>query len=177
MKPSAGKTAAHSLRNRLALSLLYGLGLRVSELAELSLKDFHPIENLIKIKGKGRKERLLPLFPDLSAAFRKYLSVSRPLLLAHKGEKALICNNRGKRASRVDIWRWLKAWSLKAGFSAVKNPHSFRHGFATGLLDHGADLIRIQKLLGHKSIQTTQVYTTVAVRKLKKMVEERHPLS
>ena len=165
-----------SLRNELVLSFLYGLGCRVSELINLNIQDFNETAAWISILGKGNKERLLPLPTKLHQLLIVYLKNSRPYF--SQTEKAcLIFNNKGNRPSRVDIWRWLKKWSLKAGFDTVKNPHSFRHGCATGLLERGADLRTIQKLLGHSNIQTTQIYTSVNPKKLKSAIKKHHPLS
>ena len=165
-----------SLRNKLLLSFLYGLGCRVSELISLNIQDFNETEAWICVLGKGNKQRLLPLTKNLYDLLLLYLKESRPLI-GKKESPSLFFNNKRRRPSRVDIWRWLKAWSLKAGFDDVKNPHSFRHGCATGLLEKGADLRSIQKLLGHLNIQTTQIYTSVSTSKLKKVINEFHPLS
>ena len=165
-----------TIRNQLLLSFLYGLGCRVSELTALDVSDFNEIESWIRVIGKGNKQRLLPLSKKLSYTLNLYLTQSRPYL--QKKEKAsLFFNNRGNRPSRVDIWRWLKKWSLKAGLDRVKNPHSFRHGCATELLEKGANLRSIQKLLGHSNIQTTQIYTSVSGSQLKTAVDQHHPLS
>lgn len=175
-KASEGKTASLSLRNKLILSFLYGLGCRVSELVALNLCDFNETEAWISVVGKGNKQRLLPLTKNLYDLLHLYLKKSRPYIGKNKSS-ALFFNNKGKRPSRVDIWRWLKAWSLKAGFKEVKYPHCFRHGCATGLLEKGADLRTIQQLLGHLSIQTTQIYTSVSSKKLQLAINEFHPLS
>ena len=169
-------TASLNLRNKLVLAFLYGLGCRVSELVSLNLQGFNETEAWISVIGKGGTQRLLPLPKNLYDLLNVYLNHSRPLI-GKKESPPLFFNNKGKRPSRVDIWRWLKAWSLKAGFDEVKNPHSFRHGCATGLLEKGADLRTIQKLLGHLSIQTTQIYTSVSSEKLKEAIDEFHPLS
>ena len=175
-KASEVKSPHFSLRNQLVLAFLYGLACRVSELVSLNLRDFNETEAWMSVVGKGNKQRLLPLTQNLYDLLRLYLSQSRPLI-GRKQSPPLFFNNRGRRPSRVDIWRWLKAWSLKAGFDEIKNPHSFRHGCATGLLEKGADLRSIQKLLGHFSIQTTQIYTSVRSETLKSVVDEYHPLS
>ena len=103
--------------------------------------------------------------------------VRSELLKKNTEEVSILINDRSKRPSRVDIWRWLSAWSAKAGFEEAVSPHQFRHGCATALLESGADLRSIQMLLGHSSLQTTQVYTSVSRGKLAKEVEEGHPLS
>ena len=165
-----------TLRNQLVLSLLYGLGCRVSELVGLNVKDFHQTEAWISIIGKGGRQRILPLSTEIFSSLLIYLKEAHPVKVKNKGLH-LIFNNKGKRPSRVDIWRWLKKWSAQAGFDKVKNPHSFRHGCATTLLEEGADLSTIQKLLGHLNIQTTQIYTSVATTQIRKTVEDKHPLS
>lgn len=173
---SEGKNSFLTSRNRLVLSLLYGLGCRVSELAGLNVKDFNETGAWIRVTGKGRRQRLLPLSKELHSALINYLRKARPSIIKSK-TSSLICNNRGRRPSRVDIWRWLRLWSLKAGFKEIKTPHSFRHGCATALLERGADLISIQKLLGHINVQTTQVYTAVTSKHLKDTIQKYHPLS
>ena len=175
-KACEGDTQILSLRNKLVLGFLYGLGCRVSELIALNLQDFNETESWISVTGKGNRQRLLPLPKNLYNLLIVYLKKSRPFI-GKKESPSLFFNNKGQRPSRVDIWRWLKTWSLKAGFDEVKNPHSFRHGCATGLLEKGADLRTIQQLLGHLSIQTTQIYTSVNSNKLKKAIDQHHPLS
>jgi integrase/recombinase XerD len=163
-------------RNRLTLFLLFGLGCRVSELISLNLEDFNETDRWIKVLGKGKKERLVPLTDELSMQLRNYLEKVRPELIKEKSSAVLV-NDRGHRPSRVDIWRWLAAWSTKAGFDEPVSPHRFRHGCATALLESGADLRSIQVLLGHSSIQTTQIYTNVTTGNLTKTIDEHHPLS
>ena len=176
LQSCAHKSEVVTLRNRLVLIFLYGLGCRVSELVNLNLTDFNQTESWIQVVGKGKKQRLLPLSQELYKNLMNYLKRSRPSLASSR-EPALLVNNKGKRPSRVDIWRWLKDWSHKAGFEEVKNPHSFRHGCATVLLEQGADLRSIQKLLGHLHLQTTQIYTKVTSKHLKQTVDRCHPLS
>ncbi len=169
---SATKTA----RNRITLLLLYGLGCRVSELISLNLSDFNETDQCLLIFGKGGKERAVPLTKNLAAELRAYLVAARPQLLKDATDSVLI-NDRGRRPSRVDVWRWLATWSSKAGFQEPVNPHRFRHGCATALLESGADLRSIQVLLGHASIQTTQIYTAVAGRTMVETIAEHHPMS
>ncbi len=163
-------------RNKLTLLLLYGLGCRVSELVEININDYSPTERWVKILGKGSKERLLPLTDRLSEALNYYLKEARPNLVSRQSDSVLI-NDRGKQPSRVDVWRWLDAWSSKAGFPETVNPHRFRHGCATALLEGGADLRSIQILLGHASIQTTQIYTSVSTNVISETIKQHHPLS
>ncbi len=168
--------ASKTFRNRLTLLMLFGLGCRVTELIEMSLQDFNPTERWLKAKGKGGKERLLPLNERLHEALLVYLQEHRTQLV--KGETdSLLINDRGNRPSRVDIWRWLAAWSTKAGFEETIGPHRFRHGCATSLLEAGTDLRSIQMLLGHSSIQTTQIYTTVTQKTIRDTIDQHHPFS
>ena len=169
-------------RNQITLLLLYSLGCRVTELIGLSLQDYHEIDHRLVVLGKGNKERLIPVTEALGVELKKYLIEIRPHLLhAHEHPResisSIIINDRGHRPSRVDIWRWLAAWSAKAGFDEPLSPHRFRHGCATALLESGADLRSIQLLLGHASIQTTQVYTSVTTKNLSDTIEQHHPLS
>jgi integrase/recombinase XerD len=148
-------------RNHVTLLMLYGVGARVSELISLDLHDFNETQACLVVLGKGNKERLIPLTSHL----------------LEESEKSILINDKGKRPSRVDIWRWLAAWAAKAGFDKPISPHKFRHGCATALLEGGADLRSIQMLLGHSSIQTTQIYTSVSTKVMKEELEKHHPLS
>lgn len=163
-------------RNQMTLLLLYGLGCRVSELIALNLHSYHEIDNYLIILGKGQKERLVPLTEHLGIELKKYIQNIRPHLLKEETNSILI-NDRGHRPSRVDIWRWLAAWSQQSGFSETVSPHRFRHACATSLLESGADLRSIQVLLGHSSIQTTQIYTSVTSQNLTDTIDKYHPLS
>jgi integrase/recombinase XerD len=163
-------------RNQMTLLFLYGLGVRVTELVSLNVSDFNPTDRWIKVLGKGNKERLSPLTENLAAHLTHYLQEIRPQLLKDPTQSILV-NDRGHRPSRVDVWRWLAAWSAKAGFPEPVSPHRFRHACATSLLENGADLRSIQLLLGHASIQTTQIYTNVTTRSMANAIDEHHPLS
>lgn len=166
-----------SARNHITLLLLFGLGCRISEIIQINLQDINELDSSLVVTGKRNKQRMLPLTQDLFRQIRTYITQDRPALLkAHKTNSVLI-NNRGQRPSRVDVWRWLSLWSKKAGFTEVKSPHQFRHGFATSLLENGADLRSIQFLLGHSSIQTTQIYTSVKQDHLIQTIKKHHPLS
>jgi integrase/recombinase XerD len=163
-------------RNRITLLLLFGLGCRVTELIGLELGDFNETDRWLKILGKGGKERLVPLTDQLAQDLKDYLQNFRQDLVREKTNSLLI-NDRGHRPSRVDIWRWLAAWSAKAGFAEPVSPHRFRHACATALLESGADLRSIQLLLGHSSIQTTQIYTNVTTNTLTEAIDQHHPLA
>lgn len=165
-------------RNQLTLLLLFGLGCRVSELVGLNLHDFNSTDGWLKVLGKGGKERLVPLSESLLHELKSYLHVSRShLLVGREDSHSILINDRGRRPSRVDVWRWLAAWSARAGFDEPIGPHQFRHGCATALLENGADLRTIQVLLGHSSLQTTQIYASVTSRKLTDEIDKNHPLS
>lgn len=163
-------------RNQITLMLLFGLGCRVSELIQLNLQDLNTTESWVSVMGKGGKQRIVPLTDTLRQELKSYVENVRPTLLKETTNSILI-NDRGNRPSRVDIWRWLSAWSKYAGFNSTVGPHQFRHGCATALLESGADLRSIQMLLGHSSLQTTQIYTSVTTKKLTETVENHHPLS
>ena len=165
-----------SARNHITLTLLFALGCRVTELIDFDLIDFSESESWLKVHGKGGKERLVPLTEHIRHELNIYLRQVRPHLIK-TNEKSILINDRGKRPSRVDIWRWLETWSKRAGFEKTIHPHQFRHGCATALLESGADLRSIQKLLGHSSIQTTQIYTSVSTQKMREAIDENHPLS
>lgn len=165
-----------TLRNRITLLLLFGLGCRVSELIALNLEDLNETQSSLTVTGKGQKQRLVPVSAGLLNDLKNYIRDVRPELVKDTTH-SIIINDRGHRPSRVDIWRWLSAWSAKAGFSEPVSPHQFRHGCATALLESGADLRSIQMLLGHSSLQTTQIYTAVSTNKKSKTIEEHHPLS
>lgn len=142
----------------------------------MDLIDFNVTDAWLKVVGKGGKERLVPLAENLLAQLKAYIKESRPHLVRDDTGSILI-NDRGHRPSRVDVWRWLAMWSARAGFADPIGPHQFRHGCATALLENGADLRTIQVLLGHSSLQTTQIYTSVTAHKLKDEIENNHPLS
>lgn len=163
-------------RNQLTLLFLYGLGCRVSELIEMDVTDVNMTERWVKVLGKGSKERLIPLSDVLFVTMQNYLKNNRSHLLKEKSQ-TLFVNDKGHRPSRVDIWRWLASWSKKAGFEESVHPHQFRHACATALLESGADLRSIQTLLGHASLQTTQIYTQVSQNKLNQTLDDHHPLS
>ncbi len=171
-----GGDAYKTARNQLTLLFLYGLGCRVTELIGLNIVDFSQTERWVKVLGKGNKERLVPLTEVLAERLVQYLREVRSHLVK-EASPAILINDRGHRPSRVDVWRWLAAWSVKAGFAEPVSPHRFRHGCATALLESGADLRSIQMLLGHASIQTTQIYTNVTTGTIAKTVDEHHPLA
>jgi integrase/recombinase XerD len=169
------KDEYRQLRNRAVMTLLYATGCRVSELCALDLADVQLDLRVMRISGKGAKQRVVPLVTEAIEALNGYLNIR--LNMVEPTEKSLISNDRGNRPSRIDIFRWLKKWSLDAGFKKNVSPHKLRHACATQLLREGVDLRSIQTLLGHASIATTEIYTKVENTDLKETIDKHHPLS
>lgn len=161
-------------RDLAALELLYGSGLRVSELAALDVDDFHGDSPLIRVLGKGRKEREVPLGAMARKAVQRYLGM-RDQLDPAAGEGALLINARGTRLSERSIRRVVKRAGLLTPMLKDLHPHALRHSFATHLLEGGADLRAIQEMLGHSSLATTQRYTHLTVEQLMEIYESCHP--
>ncbi len=162
------------IRNRAMLELLYGSGLRISELLNLKLSDLHINMGFINILGKGNKERIVPIGAECAYHLKKYLDSSRPYLKKIPGE-ILFFNSRGSEISRVGFYKVLKKITFKAGIMKDVSPHTLRHSFASHLLDNGVDLRVVQELLGHEDISTTQIYTHISKNKLKQVYEDFHP--
>lgn len=162
------------VRDRALVELLYSTGARVSEVTGLDVDDLDREERLVLLRGKGGKERIVPLGRPACEAVGAYLVRARPSL-ATRGGPALFVNARGGRLSRQTLWNVVGAAARRAGLSQDISPHSFRHSFATHLLDGGADIRVVQELLGHSSVTTTQVYTLVTVDTLREVWAECHP--
>jgi len=175
MMRAAGTAADHSLasatamRDRAILELLYASGLRVSELTNLRVEDLSLDEGRIRLRGKGDKERIVPLGVPSVAALTQYLQQARPELQGKQRDSWLFLSERGQPLSRQWIWRLVKASDSTA------SPHKLRHSCATHMVEHGADLRSVQILLGHADIATTQVYTHVALGRLKAVHRSHHP--
>ena len=163
------------LRDRAMLEVLYATGLRVSELVGLELAQVNPRQGVVRILGKGRKERLVPLGEEALAWLQRYLREARPLLCAGRDTRAMCPTRRGAAMTRQAFWCLIKRYALRAGIGATLSPHTLRHAFATHLLNHGADLRVVQMLLGHSSVSTTQIYTHVATARLKALHAAHHP--
>ena len=166
---------ALGLRDRAMLELLYASGLRVSEL--VGLKTFHVSlnEGVLRIIGKGNKERLVPFGQFAREQLERYLALSRTEILGRQQTDDLFVTARGRRMSRVMFWMLVKKYALLADISSPLSPHTLRHAFATHLLNHGADLRAVQMLLGHADISTTTIYTHVARERLKTLHAQHHP--
>lgn len=163
------------IRNRAMLELLYATGLRVSELVGLRMDQINLRQGVVRVLGKGDKERLVPLGEEAVSWLERYLSAARSALLHHQPSATLFPGNRGTPLTRQAFWHAIKRHARKAGMSGNITPHVLRHAFATHLLNHGADLRVVQMLLGHADISTTQIYTHVARERLKKLHAEHHP--
>lgn len=172
---AAGGTAL-SLRDAALLEFLYGTGARISEAVGLDIDDLDLEQGLVRLLGKGSKERIVPLGSYAAQACESYLTRSRPGL-ASKGKSgaAVFLNGRGSRLSRQSAWAVLARAAERAGVSTTVSPHTLRHSFATHLLDGGADVRIVQELLGHASVTTTQVYTLVTVDRLREVYATAHP--
>ncbi len=167
---------ARALRDRALLELLYGCGARISEAVGLDRDDVDLQSSTVELRGKGGKERLVPVGSYATAALDAYLVRGRPVLLAAgRGSPALFLNARGGRLSRQSAWTVLHTAVERAGLDIAVSPHTLRHSFATHLLDGGADVRVVQELLGHASVTTTQVYTLVTVDRLREVYVAAHP--
>jgi integrase/recombinase XerD len=166
---------ALGLRDRAMFELLYATGLRVSELVGLKLGELSLSEGLVRVVGKGSKERIVPLGEEARAWIERYLKRARPELLAGRVSDAVFVTQRNGAMTRQMFWILVKRYALLAGIQAPLSPHGLRHAFATHLLNHGADLRVVQLLLGHADISTTQIYTHVARARLKSLHAEHHP--
>ncbi len=160
-------------RDRALLELLYGAGLRISEATTLDLDDVDPVERLVRVRGKGDKQRLVP-YGDLAAdALEAWLVGGRPAL--EPRVPAVFVNARGGRLTRQGAWKVITGHAERVGLAAAVSPHTLRHSFATHLLDGGADVRAVQELLGHASVATTQIYTLVSRAALREVYERAHP--
>ena len=163
------------------LELLFSTGARVSEVVGINLNDLGMSQvgneevTIIKLKGKGGKERIVPLGSFAKSALEDYLVRTRPSIHKRSQENALFLNARGTRLSRVSAWEIVKKAADLTGLGELVTPHTFRHSFATHLLDGGADIRVVQELLGHSSVTTTQIYTLVTIDKLRQSYASAHP--
>ncbi|TXF75844.1 site-specific tyrosine recombinase XerD [Chryseobacterium sp.] len=163
-------------RNRCMIEVLYGCGLRVSELIDLRISDINFKENYLKVIGKGDKSRLVPLADITSHLIKEYIqNVRSHYKINKKHEDILFLNSRGSSMSRVIVFIIIKELTEKAGISKKISPHTFRHSFATHLLQNGADLRYIQEMLGHSSITTTEIYTHLKTDELRNVILNYHP--
>lgn len=170
-----GHSPALQARNRAIFEVLYGTGIRLAELVGLDLKDFDYGNHYLRVLGKGSKERIVPVGEYALKSVHSYCQTYRIQLLKDTSEAALFLNSRGNRLSPRGVQYVLKQYTLYLEIHKNISPHTFRHTFATHLLDHGADLRSIQELLGHSSLSTTQIYTKVSTSHLKSVYNQAHP--
>lgn len=164
------------LRDKGVLEILYACGLRVSELIGLRISDLFLDEEIIRVFGKGSKERLVPIGSSAIKWTKQYLIKSRPLLAKReKSENIVFLNSRGTKLSRMGIWKLVDRYVKEAGIKKEVHPHTFRHSFATHLLEGGADLRAVQEMLGHADISTTQIYTHIDRDYIKQVHKQFHP--
>lgn len=172
-QPSLSKPAG--IRDRAMLELLYATGLRISELLDLKLSDIFLEDNFLRAFGKGSKERIVPIGSYAKKYVILYLKDARPILKKGKSTEILFLNTRGGRLSRMGFWKILHSYLIKVGLKKKVTPHTFRHSFATHLLEGGADLRSVQEMLGHSSITTIEIYTHIDREKLMEAIKEFHP--
>ena len=172
---SPAKRDKLSLRDRAIMEVLYGTGIRASELIGLKLDDINLDAGFIRCMGKGSKERIVPAGKPALDSLRLYLNLSRKRLLKKKQSQAVFLDRNGDHLTRQGLWFIIKKYVKKTGVKSSSSPHTFRHSFATHLLEKGADLRSVQEMLGHANIATTQIYTNVSRDRLKKVYKESHP--
>ncbi|ROT97885.1 site-specific tyrosine recombinase XerD [Marinobacter sp. R17] len=168
-------TVPIELRDRAMLEILYGCGLRVSELVNLAVDQVNLRQGVVRITGKGDKERLVPMGEEALDWLSRYMREARGELLRQRPADALFPGNRAQAMTRQTFWHRIKLYARRAGINKKLSPHTLRHAFATHLLNHGADLRVVQMLLGHADLSTTQIYTHVARQRLQELHGEHHP--
>lgn len=167
---------ANGLRDRAMLELMYAAGLRVSELVNLPATSVNLRQGVLRVMGKGSKERLVPLGEEAQHWLERYLATARPQLAGKRALAPLFLTSAGEAPTRQQFWVLVKRYAGFAGIDPARiSPHGLRHSFATHLLNHGADLRALQMLLGHSSLSTTQIYTLVAREQLKQLHSKHHP--
>ena len=162
-------------RNRAILETLYSCGLRISELTTLKFSDLFFDEGFIKVQGKGSKQRLVPISHTAIKEIEKYLIYRKEINVKKGSEDALFLSNRGTAISRIMVFHFIKEYAIKAGIKKTISPHTFRHSFATHLLEGGANIRAIQLMLGHEKITTTEIYTHMDREYLRQEIIEHHP--
>ncbi|MCL1141283.1 site-specific tyrosine recombinase XerD [Shewanella gaetbuli] len=162
-------------RDKAMLELLYATGLRVTELVSLTMDQISLRQGVVRVTGKGGKERLVPLGELAVEEVEHYIKSARPALLNMKQSDVLFPSKRGQMMTRQTFWHRIKLYAVRAGITTHLSPHTLRHAFATHLLNHGADLRVVQLLLGHSDLSTTQIYTHVAKARLQQLHQQHHP--
>lgn len=174
--PAKNGPTPKALRDVALLEMLYATGMRVSEVAQVTLDDLDLEAGTVRCMGKGSKERVMPLYAEAITAVRTYLEQGRPALLGNnKQERTLFLNPRGARLTRQGLWLIIKGYARELGLENRVTPHTLRHSFATHMLNGGAGLRELQRLLGHANISTTQVYTHISHEHLREVYDASHP--
>ncbi len=168
------ETKTRGIRDRAMLELLYATGLRVSELISLKQKNLNIEDGFLLCRGKGGKERVVPIGESAKQAIQRYLEEARPKMLKERSD-SLFLTSRGGTFTRQGFWKLLKTYATKSGLALKISPHILRHSFATHLLERGADLRSVQLMLGHTQITTTQIYTHVSRERLRRVYDKYHP--
>jgi len=175
-QPGQAGATPKALRDTALLELLYATGMRVSEVAGLALDDIDLEAGSVRCVGKGNKERVMPLYAEAAQSVAAYLAKGRAALLGqNKDEPTLFLNPRGERLTRQGLWLIIKGYAKQLGLEDRVTPHTLRHSFATHMLNGGAGLREVQKLLGHANISTTQVYTHITQGHLREVYDGAHP--
>ncbi|HWO73331.1 MAG TPA: site-specific tyrosine recombinase XerD [Dehalococcoidia bacterium] len=177
LEQPARRNTPEAKRDRAMLELMYATGLRVTELVSLDLDDIQlDVEKpFVRLVGKGNRERQIPLLDQPVQELREYIRYARPRLVGERQETALFVNRRGERLTRQGFWLILKGYAAEAGIQERVTPHTLRHSFATHMLRGGMDIHKVQELLGHANISTTQVYTQVSREHMREAYEKAHP--
>jgi integrase/recombinase XerD len=175
LETAPGQDKPNGVRDRAMVALLYSSGLRVSELCALEMTGLNLEMGLVRVTGKGNKERLIPAGSEAIRYVGEYLQTARPQLLKARASKFVFVTNRGSRLTRQAFWKALAGYGRQAGIFRGLSPHVLRHTFATHLLEGGADLRSLQTMLGHADIGTTQIYTHVGRKRLRAVLDAHHP--
>ncbi len=172
---SISEEDSFELRDKTIFELLYSCGLRITEAVEITLSDLDFPNKFLKVKGKGNKERLVPMGSEALRLLMRYIKESRPHILGSRISEYLFISKKDSKLNRKSVWRLLKGYVERTDIKKNITPHTLRHSFATHLLENGADLRSVQELLGHMDISTTQIYTHLARKKLKEIHKKYHP--
>ncbi len=168
-------TSTAGTRDRAMMELLYASGLRVSEVIDIKTTDLNTDMGFIRVRGKGSKERIVPMTDHVGELLTDYIANERLILLKDDNVDALFITNRGKGFTRQGLWKTIKKYEMLSGIGKNITPHTFRHSFATHLIENGADLRAVQEMLGHSDISTTQIYTQISAVKIREMYTQFHP--
>lgn len=163
------------VRDSTMMEVLYASGIRVSELISIKKPDVNTEMGFIRVRGKGNKERIVPITDFVARQLEHYMGSIRPRLLKTEDTEDLFITNRGRGFTRQGLWKTIKKYEVLSGISKNITPHTFRHSFATHLIENGADLRAVQEMLGHSDISTTQIYTQISASKIREMYKQFHP--